>query len=247
MAWLLLATVFLPLFPLSMVLNATLGRFSHPLARCMLLLLWPQIGVLAIHLAGTTIPSAFLPWALLSAGLYALRLLTVSDLGVYAGFLASSSLALTWGLAISGADVAGLSFFAFCFSFPAALLTLLVGPLSKRFGAAYAGVCSGLGSALPRLSSVLVLTILAGIATAPFPTFFAQLTLLSKMNWSGALAVLAIWLIWGFGAARLLRGFVFGKPSATSAVDIGRSAVWALAILFGIFTLASLYLAGGAA
>lgn len=245
MTWLLLAGLFLPLFPFSVVFNAALARLQHPVLRFILLLVWPQIGVAALQLAGTDVPQAFLPWALSSAVLYGLRLLSVRDLGMYAGFLASSSLALTWGLAIVGADALDLSLYAFWFSLPAAMLALLAGPLTRQFGAAYAGLCAGLGKSLPRLSVVLILFLLAGIATAPFPAFFAQLTLLHKLDGASELAVLAIWLVWGWGASRLLQGFVFGMPSSTSSTDLSRRAVWALAMVLCIFTIAGLYLAGG--
>lgn len=247
MAWLFFAAVFLPLFPLSIVFNAALARLRHPVARFVLMLVWPQIGAAAIQLGGTAIPEAFLPWALASAALYALRLLTVRDLGVYAGFLASSSLALTWGLTVSGADAVEVSLYAFWFSLPAALLALFTGPLIRRFGAAYAGICAGLGSTLPRLSTGLAFAVLAGIATAPFPTFFAQWLLLRRLPWSAGIVVLAIWLIWGWGATLLLRGFVFGTPRDTKMLDIGRGAAWALALVLGAFTLAGLYLTGGGA
>jgi len=244
MMWLIFAAVFLPLFPFSVVFNALLTRLRHPVARFVLMLMWPQIGAAAIQLAGTTVPQAFLPWALASAALYALRLLTARDLGVYAGFLASSSLALTWGLGVAGASWVEIGLFAFWFSLPAAALGLLSGPLIRRFGAAYAGICTGIGRSLPRLSTGLVFVVLAGVATAPFPTFFAQWLLLRRLDWTAALAVLTIWLIWGWAATLLLRGFVFGTPRDSCVVDIGRGAAWALWTALAVFVLAGIYLIG---
>lgn len=247
MAWLIFSALFLPLFPFSIIFNAALARVRHPVARFILMLAWPQVGVAAIQLAGTAVPAAFLPWALATAGLYALRLLTVRELGVYAGFLASSALALTWGLVIAGAHIVEISLFALYFSLPPALLALFTGPLSRRFGAAYAGICAGLGRSLPRLSLGLVLVVLAGIATAPFPTFFAQWLLLRRLDVAAVLAVLAIWFIWGWSATLLLRGFVFGTPRPAPVADIGRGAAWALWIALGVFMLGGLYLTGGGA
>lgn len=245
MTLLLIAGLFLPLFPLSIVLNVAVTRLRHPVARFVLLLLWPQLGVMALQAAGQDVPSAFVPWALLSAGFYALRLLTVRDLGLWASFLATSALALTWALANGGASIAELRFFAFWFSLPAALLALLTGPLSRRFGAAYAGLPGGLAGMLPRLSGVLVLAALAGVATPPFPTFFAMLGLLQRLGWSAALGTVFIWLIWGWAAIRLVQGFVVGPARQGSIDDIGRPSTLAYASLLVAFVAAGLYLTGG--
>jgi hypothetical protein len=241
---LLAAALFLPLFPLSTVLNATVTRLRHPLARCVLLLAWPQLGVLLLQIAPQPIPAAFTTWALLTSALYALRLLTVRDLGLWAGFFASSALALTWGLAADG-RTAGLHLFAFWFSLPAALLALLAGPLARRLGAAYAGLHGGLASRLPRLAAVLVLIALAAVATPPFPGFFALLGLLHALAGPAALAVLVIWLVWGWAATKLLQGFVFGEERPQPVADIGRAAALAYFGALGVFAAAGLYLTGG--
>jgi len=246
MAWLIVAAVFLPLFPLGAVFNAALARL-HPAARFIVMLLWPQVGVAAIQLAGTAVPAAFLWWALGSAALYALRLLTVRDLGLYAGFLASSSLALTWGLAVAGAPWMQVSLFAFWFTLPAAFLGLFTGPLIDRFGAAYAGICAGIGRSMPRLAAGLVFVVLAGVATAPFPAFFALWLLLRELDGAAVVAVLIIWLVWGWAATILLRGFVFGTPGSVPVVDIGRGAAWSLWTALVMFVLAGIYLTGAGA
>ncbi|HET9123084.1 MAG TPA: hypothetical protein VFN52_06275 [Acidiferrobacteraceae bacterium] len=243
MLWLLVAALFLPLFPLSMVFNAVLGRLRTPWVRAAVLLLWPQIGIAALYWSGVTVPTAFLPWALGSAALYGLRLLTVLDLGTYAGFLASSALALTWGLA-GIADPVGLALFAFWFSLPAALLVLLTGPLVRRFGAAYASICPGLGRSMPRLSAGLVLAVLAAIGTAPFPAFFALWTLARTLDLAGAVSVLVLWLTWGWSAALLVRGFVFGKPRDAAVADIG-GAAWAVWVVLGVFAISGMVWSGG--
>jgi len=246
---LLIAAVFLPLFPLSMVLNAALGRVRHPAARGALLLLWPQVGVSLLHAAGQGIPEWLVAWAFASSAFYALRLLTVRDLGRWAGFLATSALALGWGLAAGGAGVWELRSFAFWFSLPVALLALLAGPLASRFGAAYAGLYGGLALRLPRLSGVLALMVLAAIATPPFPGFFLLLGLLSQLEWTATPAVLAVWLIWGWAATKLLQGFVSdsGPVSAhhAAAADLGRASAWLYAGALGAFAVAGLYLTGG--
>ena len=245
MATLLIVAFFLPLFPLSVVLNGALARVRDPRARGALLLLWPQLGVVLLQLAPHAPPPYVVPWALLTSGLYALRLLTVRDMGQWAGFLATSALPLTWALAAGGADRVDLHVFALWFSLPSALVALLARPLARRFGAAYAGLQGGLIGSLPRLSGVLALTVMAAVATPPFPGFFVLLRLLDALDWSGELAVLAIWLVWGWAATKLLQGFIFGAERAVSLGDIGRASTLAFASLLGAFVIAGLYLTGG--
>lgn len=244
MTLLLVAALFLPLFPLSIVLNAAVTQFRHPLARCVLLLAWPQIGVIVLQTAQHPIPPALVYWAFLTSALYALRLLTVRDLGLWAGFFASSALAMTWGLAASS-DAAALHLFAFWFSLPAALLALLAGPLEQRLGAAYAGLHGGLAGRLPRLAGVLVMIALAAVATPPFPGFFALLGLLHELAAPMVLALLAIWLIWGWAATKLLQGFIFGAERPSTVADIGRGSALAYFGVLGTFAAAGLYLTGG--
>ncbi|HQT25797.1 MAG TPA: hypothetical protein PLK99_04270, partial [Burkholderiales bacterium] len=124
------AFLFLPLFPFSILLNGLLSKLRNPTARFLLILIWPQFGVFLLH--AQTLPESLIAWSLASSGFYALRLLTVRDLGLWAGFLASSSLSLVWA-----ADDSAMPILAFWFSFPSALLFLLAGTLEKRFGAAY--------------------------------------------------------------------------------------------------------------
>lgn len=247
MTLLLIAALFLPLFPLSIVLNAALVHVRHPAARAALLLAWPQIGVSLLLAAGQEIPHWLVAWALASSAFYALRLLTVRDLALWAGFLASSALALTWGMA--GAGEFELRQFALWFSLPAALLALLGGPLASRFGAAYAGLHGGLAHKLPRLSGVLTAVVLAAIATPPFPGFFLMLDLLSGLAWPAMPAVLAVWLAWGWAATRLLQGFVFGSATPgmphAAAADLAHASAWAYAGALAAFAITGLYLSGG--
>ena len=245
MTLLLIAALFLPLFPLSIVLNGMLAQLHRPFVRCALLILWPQFGVELLQAAPQAVPWYFVPWALLTSGIYALRLLTVRDMGRWAGFLAASGLAFTWAMAAGGADALGLHLFALWFSLPPALMMLLADPLTRRLGAAYAGLRGGLIGCLPRLSGVLAVTVLAAVATPPFPGFFALLHLLHTLDWTGAVGGLTIWLIWGWAATRLLQGFIFGANPIRSIADIGRAATLAYTGVLGAFVAAGLYLTGG--
>lgn len=245
---LLFATaLFLPLYPLSIVLNAVHARLPHPVARFVLLLLWPQAGVLLLHLAPQPVPSWFLTWALLTSGFYALRLLTVQDLGRHAATLATSALALSWGLVGAGADTLLVALFTFALTLPAALLGLLDGILVRRFGAANAGLCLGLGRSAPRLAVILAATVLAAVATPPFPGFFALLGLLYHLPTVVLSVVLLIWLLWAWAAARLLQGFISGSCDPEDIADLkpAGNRLWIGALL--VYVLAGFYYAGGIA
>lgn len=240
-----IAALFLPLFPLSVVLNLVLARVRAPLGRAVLLLLWPQLGVLLLANSRRDVPDFVVAWAWASAAFYALRLLTVRELGLWAGFLASSALALLWPLAAQETGAARLHASALWLTLPAALLVLLTGPLTARLGAAYAGLCAGFADTLPRLAGVLTALVLGAIATPPFPGFFVLLELLHGAGAAAAFALLAIWLVWGWAATRVLQGFVAGPGRVLQAADLGRGSTLAYAAALGAFALAGLYATGG--
>ncbi|MDA8364522.1 MAG: hypothetical protein M0Z84_12085 [Gammaproteobacteria bacterium] len=243
---LLFVALFLPLYPLSAVQNLILMRLRTPVARAALLLLWPQIGVALLYVLRLEIPAFVVIWALLSAAFYALRLLTVRDLRLWASLLSSSALALTWGLVAHGADIAQLSLFVIWLSLPAALLVLLTGPVVRRLGAAYAGLYAGIVEHQPRLAVILTAVVLCTVATPPFPGFFAMLDLLRDLSSAAALGVLGIWLIWGWSATRLLQGFVVASSSREiDAPDLGRGGMATYVVALFIFAAASLHFTGG--
>ena len=141
---LVLVGVFLPLFPFSIAFNALLERLTKPLQRSALLLVWPQIGVLALSVNATAIPSWFVTWAILSSLLYAFRLLAMREMGRWVGFLATSAWALLWPAAYAGIPPAQLWTFAAGFTIPLIFVTLLAQVLERQFGAAYIGLYGGL-------------------------------------------------------------------------------------------------------
>ena len=240
-----LVALFLPLFPLSVVQNLILARLRAPLARGALILIWPQLGVTLLHALQPEIPEFVVAWALLSSAFYALRLLTVRDLVLWAGFLASSTLALTWGLAARGADLTALRLFVFWFSLPPALLVLLTGPIAQRLGAAYAGLFAGLAENQPRLAVALTAVMLSTVATPPFPGFFAMLDLLRGVGSAAAFGVLGIWLVWGWAATRIMQGFVTGPGREIAAADLGRRSLLLYTGALVVFAAAGLRFTGG--
>ena len=122
---------------------------------------------------------------------------------------------------------------------------LLAGTLTRRFGAAYAGLHGGLARCLPRWSRLLVLVVLAAIATPVFPGFFIVLGLLFDAGWRSALVVLFVWLIWSWAGTRLLHGFVFDACREVEIRDLRPAAVAAYSGVLVLFVLAGLVVAGG--
>lgn len=237
--------LFLPLFPMSMVFNMLMKKLSHASwVRCGLLLLWPHAGVVLISVARVKVPESVIIWAMLTSFLYALRLLTIRDLGLWSAFLATSSSALAWVLLAHGADESTVHLFLFWTTFPAGLLMLLAGPLSRRFGSAYAGLHGGLAASLPRLSLMLVTTTLAAIATPPFPGFFALLELLNESGgWPVMLLLALVWLIWSWAAARMIQGFLAGSPPHQVFADMEQASALTHAVMLGLFAASGLYMA----
>src|SRR3569623_1666930 len=103
MMW-LLSAFFLPLFPLSMGFNAVFARLRHPLLRTALLLIWPQIGVLALSLEPPPLPEWVLALAVTTSILFGVRALALRELGLWTSLRSTSSGTLLWLPAYDGAD-----------------------------------------------------------------------------------------------------------------------------------------------
>src|SRR3569623_1822453 len=241
MMW-LLSAFFLPLFPLSMGFNAVFARLRHPLLRTAMLLIWPQIGVVALSLVTTPIPEWVLALAVTTSILYGVRALALRELGLWTSFLATSSWTLLWIPAYDGADAATLHLYAAGFSVPLGLLALLTGGVERRFGAAYTGLYGGLAQVLPRFSGVLVFVVLAVIATPVFPTFFAML---STLETAVAAGVAVSWLVWSWAGARLLQGMSVGPGRDCEVRDLSRAATWGYASVLVLLVVAGLSWMGG--
>jgi hypothetical protein len=238
----LLVAFFLPLFPFSLVFNLLLQRVRFPWLRGVFVLVWPQIGIALLQAGAMEIPDWFLPWALFSAAFYALRLLAVREVGIWTGFLATSSWALLWLPAAAGEP--GLVLYGLAYSAPLLLLGALTAMLEARFGAAYAGLSGGLGEKLPRFSALLVIVVLAAVASPLFPGFFVQIRLLLLATPANALAVAGIWLLWSWAGIRLLQGFLVGPGKPEAIADLGVGVTWGMSVLLTALIAASLYMGG---
>ncbi|MGW8246614.1 MAG: hypothetical protein ACWGOV_00775 [Acidiferrobacterales bacterium] len=248
--FLILAGLFLPLFPLSMVFNLLFARLRHPMLRAVVLLAWPQVGLAIIFTAGVAVPGWLLVWALLTSLLYGLRALVLREVGLWSGFVATSAWALLWILHGSGASPmqtqVQMQLFGLGISAPLVLLAFLVAGLERRFGAAYLGLYGGLAHSLPRFTGVLVVVVLAVIATPLFPTFFAMLSMIIKAFPATpiiAVGVGVVWLLWSWAGARLLQGLITG-PQQLAVADLGQANMWIYVVVLAGLMFSGVYWLG---
>lgn len=225
---LILAAFFLPLFPFSMLFNLLYTRVRNPLLRSVILLAWPLIGLTVTRVFPVSIPDWLAIWAVLTSILYALRALALREVGLWTSFMATSSWALLWVLGADGSSAVQLELFAAGISVPLALMALLTGGLEKRYGAAYLGLYGGLAQTIPRFAGVLVMVVLAVIATPLFPTFFAMLSIIIKATPVVpyvAMGVGLVWMLWSWAGAKLLQGLIVGQKRA-AVVDLSMANMW---------------------
>lgn len=243
----LLAGVFLPLFPMSMVFNAILDKVRHSGLRVLLFMAWPLIGILIVLNSNLVMPDWLLPLAVSSAALYALRMLTLREVTQWTGFLATSLWSLLW-LPMMQETPAGLLYgYAISMSVPLVLLVLLGAGLERRYGAAYTGLYGGLARTIPRFSGVLVTVVVAAIATPLFPTFFIMLDMVVETVSAtplAAVSLLLIWLLWSWAGARLIQGLVVGRASNVKIADLDIPAIGLYSAVLLALVVGGIYLSG---
>jgi hypothetical protein len=235
----LVVAVFLPLFPASMLFNRLFARIGGASLRMALLLVWPQLGLLALALLAEPPPAWVVYWAVLTACFYAFRALALRDLGLWTAHMATSSWSLLWVVAMFVRDEKVLILQAVGLSVPFIILAWLVSRLEVVFGAAYAGTYGGgLAQTVPRLSLVLVLSLLAAVGTPLFPAFFTLLATLAQalpVVPAAALTILVVWLLWAWAGVRMQRGMVVGpaivEPRPDLDIPASLAAGTALALL----------------
>ncbi|MGF1615938.1 MAG: hypothetical protein ACFCVA_19070 [Gammaproteobacteria bacterium] len=238
------AGLFLPLFPLSMVFNALFGRIRNAVLRGLMLLAWPQVGLALVFATGAEAPNWVGVWALFTSALYGLRLLALREVGLWTGFLATSAWALLWIPVLAGMEAMPVHYYALGFSAPLVLLALLSAGLSRRFGAAYTGLYGGLAQTLPRFSGVLVMVVLAAIATPLFPAFFGMLATMVVASPAKAVGVAGVWLLWSWAGARLLQGLIVGPAGTDGVADLSVASTWVYAAVLAALVVGGAYLTG---
>ncbi len=203
----LLAGIFLPLFPLSMLTSYILQksvRFRYPFLVVFAVLgavLWSQLQSLGVY-----------EWvvyvALFTSVLYAFRSLSVKDLSRWAVYMFISTFSLIW---LYPANVEGSgALLVFLFSFPFLLLFLVDTLIVRRFGSSNIRLVKGLGLGTPLLGFFTTISILGAIGV-PTSSSFVNMLLLS--SFSSKFAVILNWFLWGWSGVRILSSLVFGSPA----------------------------------
>jgi NADH:ubiquinone oxidoreductase subunit 4 (subunit M) len=246
MSW-IIAGLFLPLFPLGMVFNLLFQRVRNAWLRSILLLVWPLVGLGVLQYMQVNVSTEIVVWALLSAALYGFRAVVVREVGVWAGFLATSSWSLIWVALASGFKPDQLLIHVLAFSLPLVLLVFVSAELEQRYESAYAGIVSGLAQGQPRLSGIFVITLLAAIGSPLFPSFFVMLSSITHSATvlpAAAFGVAAVWLLWSWSGMQLLQELLVGPASAIKHSDITHSVTTTYALSLVALLVGGLYLSG---
>ena len=244
---LILAGVFLPLFPLSMVFNALVDRVQSAWLKSLLFLIWPQCGLLIMFGSDVSIPDWLVVIALITSALYALRMLSLREVNQWNGFLATSLWSLLWLSLIFETSEQMMFGYALGMTVPLILLITLSAGLERRFGAAYTGLYGGLARTIPRFSGVLVTVVIAAIATPLFPTFFILFEMIveasSRMPMS-VLVLLLVWLLWSWAGTRLIQGMIVGRANKQSIEDLQTLPIFIYAVMLIGLVAAGVYMSG---
>jgi len=243
----LLTGIFLPLFPMSVVFNAILNNIKHSWVRVLLFIAWPLCGLFIVINSKLSMPDWLLPLALSTSALYAFRMLTLREVNQWSQFLATSLWGLLWIPFMQETPAALLYGYAISMSGPLVLLVLLSAGLERRFGAAYTGLYGGLARTIPRFSGVLVIVVVAAIATPVFPGFFIMLDMVVETISATplvAMALLLIWLLWSWAGARLIQGLIVGRASEVKIADMDITSIGLYSMVLLALAVAGIYLSG---
>jgi len=243
----ILAGIFLPLFPMSMLFNAVIDKTTNALARSIIIVVWPLCGVVIVSNITVAQPIWLVPLVLFTSTLYAVRILTLRDVTQWTGFLATSLWALLWIPVLQGTSAELLYSYAVSMALPLMLLVTLSTGLQKRFGAAYTDLYGGLARTIPRFSGVLVVVVVAAVATPVFPSFFILFdivveTIATEPAISSVL--LLNWLLWSWAGARLIQGLIVGRASQVKILDMAKPTVGLYAIVLLGLAAGGLYMSG---
>ena len=245
--FILLAGIFLPLFPMSMVFNAILDNIKHSGLRALLFIAWPLVGLFILLNTNVIMPDWLLPLVLFTSALYALRMLSLREVNQWNGFLATSLWSLLWLPMMQDTQAQLLYSYAISMSVPLVLLVLLSAGLEQRYGAAYTGLYGGLARTIPRFAGVLVTVVVAAIATPVFPSFFIMLDMVVETISTtplAAMVLLLIWLLWSWAGARLIQGLIVGRASDVKIADMDITSIGLYSMVLLALAVGGIYLSG---
>ncbi|MGD2118571.1 MAG: hypothetical protein PVG66_09440 [Chromatiales bacterium] len=247
----LLAAVFLPIFPFSIVFNALFARIENYALRMLLLVTWPAAGIYLVSQLGGKPPQWIIYWAAFTALLYAFRSLVMRELNRWTAYIATSIWALLWLDFLPQSESSSPWVIALALAVPLVLMPWISGQIKKRFGGAYAGTVNSLAITVPRLSILLVFIILAAIATPVFPGFFALLGMVNNLlpvNPLVAVGILLVWLLWTWSGIRVIQGLIVGPGndsySETGTDDINPALLVVVTLPLIAYVIVGLSLSG---
>ena len=245
-AELLLAAFFFPLFPFSAVFMLLYKKQENPWLKNALIIFWPMVGLYLVYQFELNVPVWMQYWAVLTSVFYALRSLVIRDMELWTGFMAVSLWAVLWTV-YPKHDINMLFYSVLGLSLPLSILILLGSELRKRFDSVYAGLIGGIADSLPRLSRMLVITLLAVIATPVFPGFFVMLvSIVDQMLVVPMIAVALVisWFFWTWSGVRLLQGLITGPAHESDVEDLGVAPTLFYGVALAVLVLLGLFLAG---
>ena len=243
----IIAGLFLSLFPVSMLFNLLLEKVTNVWLRVILFFTWPLVGILILNNSSPTLPGWILYLSLFTSFLYALRLLTLRDVNQWSGFLATSLWSLLWIPVMQGVASELVYLFAISMTLPLVLLLFLSQGLEKRFGAAFTDLYGGLARTIPRYAGVLVIVIIASIATPLFPTFFIMMDMVIELVATkpvAAVVLLLIWLLWSWAGARIIQGLIVGRKSRVHIADMDNVTILIFSLVLILLLGTGVYLGG---
>lgn len=246
----IIAGALLPWFPFSWIFNRLLVSAPGAWARALAVIVLPQLGLLLLLksgawlILGQEMPQALRALALFTAILYAYRAAGTRDVQIWARFMGTSGLSLTWLLIGLLPGHWGVQLFALAWSIPAALMLVWAGILTHKTGGSYLGLTGGFARVLPRLSVLMSLTALAATATPVFPNFFALLEAMESLPLIWMPLLLLVLLLWGWTVGRFLQDLLFGIYHGESLHDLSVGGTWLGGLALGIFALVGLFWGG---
>ncbi len=225
----ILVSLFLPLFPATIIFNSIFMRIKNPILRSGLLIFWPLFGIYLFQKFNLKQDDWIYILIFFTAMFYGFRMLSMRELGIWTGYMSTSLWALLWIPLLENSNY--IFFYSLWFSLPLVIMVFVVHHLEKSFGAAFTEINGGLAQTMPRLSGVFVVVVLALIATPIFPNFFIVLDFILKSTALGAFTICIVWAIWGWAGMRLIQGIIVGKSKLNEVQDISRWLAWLFSLI----------------
>lgn len=222
----------LPIFPMSIGVNFLLSKLKGKILLVTLMLMF-SVGLYLLKILDNEVLVAYISiFALLGNILYAFRMLSVSTATTYVVFYYTLLCGFAWILKFIEADRIN---FLIEMSIPLFVFALLVSFLDKQFGTTHYRMFRGLGTHMPRLSLVLIMSIFT-LILSPFLSGFGIFILkIEKFTILYLSGVMIIWVFLTWSGLRLIEKLIYGIPSRK--LRYNDISVWVTAGLSGVLLL----------